>query len=82
VAKKKIRRYPAKPRSLQDRPIVSFRIDRPRLGKIDATAERLNVTRSDLISLVLREYLDERADAVDAMINREAERASTVDLFA
>lgn len=82
MAKKK-KGPPAKPRSLQSHPVISLRMHRPFLEKVDEVANHLGVNRTELIHRVMVTYLEERGEkGVEALVRKEVPDAKPIDLFA
>lgn len=77
-------RIRATPRKKQSRPTVSFRTERVVLERLDYLAKRFDVTRNTVMEVVLKTYLVERGDTVEAMLAQiEADDGQSVlDIFA
>jgi hypothetical protein len=71
------------PRSKQERPPISFRIHRQILARLDALADRFNITRNELLERLIHMWLAERGDDVAALLEASLEEEKNqIDLFA
>lgn len=74
---------PAKPRALQTHPVISLRMHRPLLERVDEVASKLELSRTELLLRVLVTYLEERGEeGVDALLRKEEPDVRQIDLFA
>lgn len=77
-------RIRAKPRRKQARPTVSFRTERVVLERLDYLAKRFDVPRNTVMEMVLKTYLTERGDTIEAMLAQmdEDDGQTELDIFA
>lgn len=60
---------------------VSLRLEKGLLRDIDIIASVKGLPRSRIVSLVLSTYLQDRMESVERVIQQEADRAGTSDIF-